>query len=111
MSGDQAIYGAALNHVVRHIRSAPVDEAAHDIVAPIELSDRSQLVLVQKALDGGSVEFLGDAPTLPVDEISHLGPVGKRDSKQIAEGIVRVGGRLARFGLGEQVPFGGVRVR
>ena len=60
MIADHAIRHAVLGYVVRHVRSAAIHEAAHDIPAAVELRHRVQLVLVQPPLHQHAVHLPAD---------------------------------------------------
>src|SRR3989338_3516964 len=59
---DDAVGCATLDHVIRHIGLARVDEARYHIALPIQFRRRLQLVLVEEALGECAVDLFADAP-------------------------------------------------
>jgi len=59
MIADDAIRRAVFDHVIRHVALARIHKPGHESATAIEFSDRTEVVLIEEALDKGAVNSLG----------------------------------------------------
>ncbi len=85
---DDAVGDTALDHVVRDVSAAAVDEGADNLVAAVEFGDRVQLIAVEPALDEDSIDLLADTAVLSVDDVVDLSAIGQRDVAEVADDVV-----------------------
>src|SRR6266404_8100414 len=66
--GEDAVGSAILDHVVRHVTPAGVDETAHHRPAAIEFGNRPVSILIQEPLHQGASDLHANATGLAVDD-------------------------------------------
>lgn len=106
MIGNDFVFDAAFDDVIRHVRPRAVYELLHNASAAAEFCDGVELSVVQETLDQGAIYFLPDSAILTVVQVGNIHAVGKFNAGEIAKRIPRVAGGTRGIGLSQQFTVG-----
>ena len=100
-----------LDQIGRDIGLIGIDKAGNDLIIPIQLRNRLQLILIQETLHQDAIDLLDNPTVLPIEHIVDDRARGERHCPQISQHIVVILRGLTGGGLVRRLAVGRVDVR